>query len=93
MGVRFTQYPQIINTMVIVKKDEEVKQFKYCIQRRVWQDAFWYKAWQRNMEVKWSEWKSLASFDKLEVARTVEDTLNKTKLRLKFTVEYRLMKN
>lgn len=74
--------------MVIVKNIRQ-----YEIQRRVWEDVHWFKAWYRGMKPKWSEWKLFVKGDDMDRAFRIENILNEQKHKLKYKVEYRLIKN
>ncbi len=79
--------------MVVIKDIKEPLIRPYEIQRRVWEDVHWFKAWYRGMKPKWSEWKQFISSNNLDKAFKIESVLNEQKVYLKYKAEYRLVKN
>jgi hypothetical protein len=65
----------------------------YEIQKRVYQDTNWYNHWFRGMEDKWGEWETFAGNDELKDIYKLECSLNEQKTKLKWKVEYRIIKN
>jgi len=77
--------------MVIVKEKNNAK--PYSIEKRIYEDKFWFKGYFASLEPKWSAWRKFDNYDNLKALQRDLDVLNKNKSYVGHTVEYRSVKN
>lgn len=64
----------------------------YTIEKRVFQDMFFFKGWFRNMVPKWSSWIPAFSYTRLDIAESQLELLESKKPYCACRTEYRMIK-
>lgn len=77
--------------MVVVKEQNKLK--PYSIEKRVYQDQFWFKGFFQNMQPEWSGWVKFENYTDLKSMQADLDILNRNKAYVMHKVEYRAVKS